>query len=249
MGIFFFNCLFFLCSLLMAAPCLAHETGRMEDLVYLTEDLPPLSFAVNGEATGLAVDVLRLMWQRMGEKAQPIRIVPWVRAYYTLREEKHAVIFSTYRTAERETQFRWVGPIIEGELAVYALRARALRAESLKDLATYRIAGLRDAAATIKLERAGIPVMIASKLENALKMMDSGRIEALTTDRFRLRATLRDMGRPFSDITELWVLSRDSLFYAFNKETSPELIRRFQEALDGVRRSPEYKNLLNYYGI
>ncbi|WP_316897267.1 transporter substrate-binding domain-containing protein [Pseudodesulfovibrio indicus] len=221
----------------------------MEDLVYLAEDLPPLSFAANGEAGGLAVDVLRLVWQRMGEKAQPIRIVPWVRAYSTLKEEKHAVIFSTYRTAERENQFKWVGPIIEGELAVYTLRARALRAESLDDLATYRIAGLRDAAATIKLEQEGISVMIASKLENALKMMDSGRIEALVTDRFRLRATLRDMGRPLSDITELWVLSRDSLYYAFNKGTSPELIRRFQKALDGVRKSPEYKNLINYYGL
>lgn len=247
MAAFLFHFLLAGC-LFLAAPCFADESVRASDLAYLTGDLPPLSYTVNDKPSGLAVAVLKLMWRRMGEKEHAIAFVPWVRAYDTAREEPRTVIFSTYRTAEREPQFRWVGPIAEGELMVYTLRTRQVAAKSIKDLSAYRVAGLRDTAETLKLERAGIPVTLASRLENAFKMLDSSRIDGVATDRYRFKATLKNMGRSPDEFAELWDLGRDSLYFAFSKDIPPELVQRFQEALDGVRKSPEYKNLLNYYG-
>lgn len=131
---------------------------------------------------------------------------------------------------------------------VYTLRTRQVAAKSIKDLAMYRVAGLRDTAETLKLERAGIPVTLASRLENAFKMLDSSRVDGVATDRYRFKATLKDMGRSPDEFAELWDLGGDSLYFAFSKDIPPELVQRFQEALDSVRKSPEYTNLLNYYG-
>lgn len=248
MGMFLFSCLFAAGCLFLAAPGLAHESGRTDELVYMTEELPPLNYSLDDRPTGLAVSVLKLMWRRMGEAEHPIAFLPWVRAYDTARKEKHTVLFSAYRTAERESHFKWVGPIVGGELAVYSLRIRNLAASSVKDLSAYRIAGLRDTASAMKLERAGISMIHASKLENAFKMLDSNRIDGVASDRFRFRATLKEMNRAPSEFTELWVLSRDSLYFAFSRDTADDLVRRFQDALDAVRLSPEYKNLLNFYG-
>jgi len=48
-----------------------------ENLTYLTEDYPPSNYLENGVLKGVAVDVLKALWMKMGVKEQPIEVSNW----------------------------------------------------------------------------------------------------------------------------------------------------------------------------
>ena len=75
-----------------------------------TEDLPPYNFVNKGRLTGFSVDLVREIMQRVGTIA-PIQVVPWSRGYQKAMEEPNVALFSTVRSTQRETQFKWVGPL------------------------------------------------------------------------------------------------------------------------------------------
>ena len=237
-----------LVCLLLATPGLAHESSDpAKGLFYLTEEFRPLNYTEDGKPTGLSVALLKLIWQEMKVPEQPIQVMPWARIYNSGQLDQHIVIFSMYRTEEREDSFKWVGPIVKGRLSLFGLRSRHLKIESLKDMEGRKIASLRDIAAATKLLRAGFPLIYASRVEHAIQLLESGRVDALALDEFKFRQTLAAMGASPDDFETILVLSEDSLYYAFSLDTSDELIQRFQQALDKIVRRPVYRNLLNFY--
>jgi polar amino acid transport system substrate-binding protein len=237
----------FIC-LLLASPGLAHESSDpTEGLTYLTEEFKPLNYTEDGKPTGFSVALLKLIWREMNVPEQPIQVMPWPRIYNSLQLDQHIVIFSIYRTKEREDAFKWVGPIVKGRLSLFALRSQNLKVGSLKDMTGLRIASLRDVAAATKMLRAGFPLVYASRAAHAVQLLQSGRVDALALDEFKFRQTLAAMGASPDEFETILVLSEDSLYYAFSPDASDDLIRRFQQALDKIVKRPIYRNLLNFY--
>ncbi len=78
---------------------------------FLTEQFKPYNYQENGQAKGIAIEFLKLMWHQMGEREHPIEFLPWSRAYEMTRTRSGVVLFATIRTPEREDLFKWVGPI------------------------------------------------------------------------------------------------------------------------------------------
>ncbi|MEZ7198760.1 substrate-binding periplasmic protein [Pseudodesulfovibrio karagichevae] len=237
-----------LACLLLASPGLAHEPGDpAEGLTYLTEEFRPLNYTENGRPTGLSVALLKLIWQEMGVPEQPIQVMPWPRIYRSGQMDPHVVIFSMYRTEERERLFKWVGPIVKGRLALFALRSRRLAVRSLRDMDGRRIASLRDIAAASKVLGAGFPLIYASRAEHAIQLLESGRVDAVALDEFRFRRTVAGLSFPPDTFEAVLVLSEDSLYYAFSPDTDDALVARFQRALNAIVKRPVYRNLLNFY--
>ncbi|WP_319583299.1 transporter substrate-binding domain-containing protein [uncultured Pseudodesulfovibrio sp.] len=237
-----------LACLLLATPGFAHETGDpAQGLTYLTEEFRPLNYTENGKPTGMSVALLKLIWKELNVPEQPIQVMPWARIYDSGQLDRHVVIFSMYRTREREESFKWVGPIVKGKLSLYALRSRHFKADSIQDMAGRKIASLRDTAPATKLLGAGFPLIYASRAEHALQLLQSQRVDALAMDAFRFRHTLAVTGISPDEFEPILVLSEDSLYFAFSLDTSDELVERFQQALDRIILRPVYRNLMNFY--
>jgi polar amino acid transport system substrate-binding protein len=237
-----------LACLLLASPGLAHEPGDpAEGLTYLTEEFKPLNYTENGRPAGLSVALLKLIWQEMKVPEQPIQVMPWPRIYNSAQLDRNVVIFSMYRTKEREDSFKWVGPIVKGRLSLFALRSRHLKVGSLKDMAGRRIASMRDIAAASKMLGAGFPLVYTSNAEHAFQLLESGRVDALALDEFKFRQTLMTTGASPDAFEAVLVLSEDSLYYAFSLDNDDALVARFQRALDAIVKRPVYRNLLNFY--
>jgi polar amino acid transport system substrate-binding protein len=235
-------------GLLLASPGWAEDSGDpAEGLTYLTEEFRPLNYTDNDRPTGLAVELLRLVWREMSVPEQPIQVMPWARIYNAAQFDRRVVIFSMYRTEEREELFKWVGPIARGRLALFALRSRHLKVNSLSDLAGRRIASLRDIAAAIKMLGAGFTLTYASRTGHAVQLLESGRVDFLALDEFQFRQGIADRDARPDAFETVWVLSEDSLYYAFSPDADDGLVARFQQALDAVTRRPVYRNLLNFY--
>ena len=81
----------------------------------MTEDWKPYQFEENGELKGVAVEILALILKEIqsNQTVADIKILPWARGYLIAKSEKNAILFSMTRTPERDSQFKWVGPIFQ----------------------------------------------------------------------------------------------------------------------------------------
>ena len=82
-----------------------------------TGELPPYSYTINNQLTGLAVDIVREIQKRV-KNTQKIRVFPWNRGYNMTLKKKGYALFTTARTKQREKLFKWVGPITNLKLVM-----------------------------------------------------------------------------------------------------------------------------------
>ncbi|MCJ2164940.1 ABC transporter substrate-binding protein [Pseudodesulfovibrio sp. S3-i] len=195
----------------------------------------------------MSVNTLKLMWQEMGVPEQPIKVMPWARAYSKVQTEPEAVLFSVLRTTERESDFKWVGPIAKGRISLFSLKQNDIRIAEYNDLSKYRIGTIRNFPATSLLDKHGFDTVINAHIESGVKMLDSGRIDVLAMDDYAFFSTAKKMGYPADRFKRIWILSKGDLYIIFNPKTPDTLIARFQNALDSVKQKPAYRNMVNHY--
>lgn len=92
--------------------CVIPHTAQATLNIY-TEEWAPISFSVDGQPDGLAVQVVQEIQKRI-DNQDPIKIVPWTRGWKIITEQPNTVLFTMTRTAERERMFSLIGPVAVG---------------------------------------------------------------------------------------------------------------------------------------
>ena len=221
-------------------------------LQVMTEENPPFNFTEGGVPRGIGVDLLAAAMSEAGRSFDPasIRVVPWARAYDTVRETPDTMLFSMARTAEREPLFAWVGPILQVQIGVLALRERRIAIASPADLASYKIATVRDGAPEQLLLAAGVPESALDRgpgIEANLRKLLAGRVDLVAFNVPGALYTLYRMGNDPAACSVAYVLKENSLHYAFNKATEPALLKELQAALERIRARGEYDAIVRRY--
>ncbi len=227
----------------------AHD--QSEPLQYLTEDIHPYNYLENGELKGIAVDLLKLIWQDLGIEPQEIKILPWARAYRMLQNGERTVLFSTAKTEERADQFKWACPITTSSgTAFIALKSKHLVVNSAQDLKKYKIGTIRNDAAEQLLLYQGFDaerIEPVSNLFQNLKKLEVGRIDLIAYNDDSFYRTLVKNGIRVDPFETVFVEKRVEPCYAFSKDVPDGLIQKFQEALDKQRESARYHDILDHY--
>lgn len=225
--------------------------AALDKFEYLTEEYPPYNYSdKQGQATGLAVELLQLVWQQEGVAPQPIRIIPWARGYYLLTQKPNVVLFSTARTQAREALFKWVCPIGYSEYILLGRQEQHITLGSLEEMSNYRISAVRSDAAEQLLLNNGMDdnkIIPANRLSQAVKMLLSGRADLLATSKLAGYDAIRELGMAANDFHVARVLSAEQLCYAFSRQVPDADIEHFQRALTRVLASREYQTLLVKY--
>ncbi|MGE4290776.1 MAG: substrate-binding periplasmic protein [Desulfovibrio sp.] len=229
---------------LFATP-LARAT-EPEDLTYLTEDYYPFNYERDGRLQGLSVDLLRETWKCMGVAEQPISLLPWARAYDMVQSDPDTMLFAMARNDSREHLFLWAGPISEAHFVLTGLRGRHLQAQSIDDLRAYTVGTVIKDISDLLLEpyMDRIHVVPVTCMEYNLRKLLAGRIDLISYEESAMRRFLIRHGFSPSDFETVFLLQDMDVYYAFNRGTDPALVARFQQALDQVRSSPVYEEIL-----
>ncbi|GAB2907354.1 hypothetical protein GCM10027181_03050 [Rheinheimera gaetbuli] len=82
-----------------------------DEFNFYTEHLPPYSYIEQDKLTGLNVELIRALCQRI-QLSCNLQLLPWRRAFDMALHNPNSGVFSTSRSAEREMRFQWVGPIV-----------------------------------------------------------------------------------------------------------------------------------------
>lgn len=212
---------------------------RLSELTLMTEEYPPFNFTREGKLQGLAVDLLVAAAAQSGSsiKAANIRVFPWTRAYTLTLHGKDSMLFSTTRTAERESLFHWVGPISPIRLVLIAPRSRDIRIENTAQLEGYRIGVVRDDIGEVTLTSMGLEHRLQSNASTdlLLKMMERGRIDLWAYEETVARWLIKEAGLSFDDFEVVYVLKEAELYFAFSRDV-PEAVRRtLQQAVNQVK--------------
>jgi polar amino acid transport system substrate-binding protein len=218
----------------VALGCSASASGELR---LYTEEHPPLSFVENGKLTGMAVEVVELLAQRTGEDTR-IEVVPWTRGYNKVQGEANSGLFATVRTLHREPLFQWVGPIATGYTSFYARRGAGLTVSSLKDVERFAAVAVPTQWYSYEyLSGQGLKNLYAVPTpQHMVNMFKHGRMELLVASNLALDEMLAEQGMNRDEVELLFTFMSNQSYIAFSKNTDPQLVQRWQQALDELTR-------------
>lgn len=219
------------------------------ELSYLTEQYYPFNYTEDGEYKGLSVDLLRLTWKELGEPPHPIQIMPWARAYDRACNVSNTVLFSMARIPQREDLSRWVGPIASTRFVLIAKKSSHIRLSDMDEAEGYRIGTVRDDVADallrIHADRNKIEA-VADMLHNIRKLTDD-RLDMVAYEESAWSKIVQKYGLSPDDYETVCVVRETPVYYAFHPDVSPILVRSFQAALDRVKATAQYREMLSTY--
>lgn len=236
---------------LLAGLLLQPAWADLGQLRYLTEDYKPYNYVdPQGQPTGFAVEILKLVWKNTGTTSQPITIMPWARGYYLLSQEPNTVLFTTARTRVRDPLFKWACSIGEENIVLIGLKSRDLHIERLSDANPLTIGAVRADVGEQLLLNAGYDeshILPANRLSQALLMLSTGRVDLLATNQTPVAQLMQEAHQDPKLFKTYFLLNKESFCYAFNRQISDSVVQAFQVGLDKVLASPEYPKLKAKY--
>jgi polar amino acid transport system substrate-binding protein len=213
------------------------------DLNYMTEQYPPFNFEEDGKLKGISIDLLLEIFKELGSGLtdRNIKVYPWAAGYKRTVEQKNNVLFATTRTEQRESLFKWVGPIAKNETLLILRKEDPLNIQNRDELNNYRYGVIRNDIGEQLMIQSGVNrnnLVGVTKMLTLIQMLKLKRIDAWVYGEYAAKWALKNHGFNPSDFTTGYVLSTSDLYYAFSKDTPNEIIQKFQRALDAVKSRP-----------
>nr|WP_251030546.1 MULTISPECIES: transporter substrate-binding domain-containing protein [Pseudomonas] len=224
--------------------------ARAEQYQVVTEEWAPYNYQEHDELTGMTTEIVRAIMALTGDDFE-VQLQPSMRASQLLKTRHKTIMYSLFRTPEREPLYKWVGPIVEESIHAYQL-ANAPPIDSLDQLLhapqiTTRHAGLvpdtLHSQGFTNLDRSATTsqqlylMLLADRTDIIVGDTDAG----VTYYSHRLNiapGTLRQVP------VELY---RSSLYIAFSPDSEDEVVAAWTHALEQLRQSGELERIQRRY--
>jgi polar amino acid transport system substrate-binding protein len=225
----------------VGAQAMATETAGLR---ILTAENPPLNFIKDGEITGLATEVVRELVKRTGT-GENIRLVAWQEGYQALLEQPNIALFSTVMTSERKSLLQWVGPLVVLDTNLYALKGSRIEIANLDDARKVnKIATVSKYYSEQMLKEEGFTnTQSYPDRETTVRQLLDGKVQLLASSNTEIPAALKKIGASVDDVKNAFTMSTDLAYIAFSKGASPELVARWQNTLDEMKRDGTFAKI------
>ena len=229
---------------------LATTVYASEKLTILTENLPPLNYLEGGQLVGPSVEIVREIQRRIGSTEQ-IQVYPWARAYKIALDEKNIVLFGTTQTEQRQTLFKWVGPLAVKRDILLARKGAQIKISNLDDAKKVkRIGTLRGDTREQLLKQEGFGNLesVSDEKKNAQKLV-MGRIDlwAYKDPGYTTVCRLADVNP--AEFEEVYHLRQIEVSIAFSKKTSDEVVARWEDAYQSMVADGTLRQIQNKWEL
>ena len=223
---------------LLALLCTTAWCGEKPTLKGVTVlDNYPYSYVEHGVLQGLGIDVVKVLAERAGYQIV-IETQPPTRALKTAENEPFVMVFSLFRTPEREPLYYWIGPISTTELWLYKLKSRTdIHVHTLDDAKHY-VVGTTASDATIPLlKQLGIQFDTApSDLSNCRKFK-FGRFDLVPVDPNGVKELMAACDIGVEQIEKLVKLPTNTgIYIGIGKHTPKDVVNRLNQEMDGMKK-------------
>jgi len=217
----------------------------------LTEPWMPYQMETEQGLEGISVDLVKEIQKRIGNE-QKIKVYPWSRGYNLTLKKTGYALFLTTKSKKREKLFKWVGPISSMKLLFFKNANRKdLDIRSLEDAKKVKsIAVAVDNIAHQKLVELGFKNLYVNKLANySLKKVLESKTDLYPTEYYSFLYELKkkNLQNKIVPVKMQEPIMESQLYIAFNKETPQSVIKKWQDALDKIKKDGTYEKILKKY--
>jgi len=228
---------------------LGFAAGRISQINFMTEEYPPFNYKKGGKLQGISVDILIEIFKRTssGLTRDDIELLSWARGYNLTLNRKYHALFSTTRTEERESQFKWVGPFASHTVGLTARKDAGIQIESVEDMDGLQIGVVKDDVGHLLLRAAGIPdekLDIVLTNESNYKKLIAGRVDAISYGWEVTNWGLMNLGEDVLDYEFVYELHRGDLYLALHPETDDAIVQELQAAFDAMVADGTHERIL-----
>jgi polar amino acid transport system substrate-binding protein len=206
----------------------------------LSEEFPPINFTEAGQPSGLAVEIVQQVQQRLGQ-ALPIEFLPWARAYREAQGSQPVALFSAARIPEREKMFQWAGPIVTFYSSFYG-RAGAERLRRFEDARRAEVLVVRGWYTAQQLASEGFTKLrYVSDPGQGLRMLLAGRAPLLASERISMTGALQSAGIEPDALAEVYTYASSDGYIAFSPGTPKRVVSAWQREIDAMKRDGSFQ--------
>lgn len=142
-----------------------------------------------------------------------------------------------------------MGPLAVLDTNLYALKGSGLAIDNLDDARKVnKIATVSKYYSEQMLKAEGFTnTQSHSNREATVRALLDGEVQLLASSNLGMPAALKKMGGSMDDVETVFTLSTDLFYIAFSKGSSPALVARWQDALDGMKRDGSFEKMIRRY--
>ena len=206
-----------------------------------TEELPPFNFLTNGQVRGSSTKLLMDLMEKSGHSITPesIHLVSWARGYHEALYTKNTILYSMARTAQRDTLFKWVGPIGKINLGLVAKKNKFMVHQNAEYLQKSTIAVMHNSAAEEILIGLGLNIEALERFTNInsqIKKLQENRVDAIASGVEGIYFVLKEKGLNPEDYETVYMLQEVDLYFAFHKDTDDAVIAQLNQTLQSIQK-------------
>ncbi len=221
-----------------------------QTILAVTDEYPPFVYRKDGKPAGVAIDIVRELFKETKTEGT-IRFYPWKRAYNMGLKQRNTLVFTMSRTPERESLFKWIGPVFSVKVGLYRLRKRSdVQVRTLEDAKRYNVGTVRGYASEKKLLNAGFEIgknidQASDEIKNVKKFLLQ-RVDLICSTDLVLAYYLRKEGHRLNE-TERVVSLKGQFdeYMGFNKDTDDSVVESFTKAFDSIKQDGVYDKIIS----
>ncbi|WP_462163362.1 substrate-binding periplasmic protein [Pseudoalteromonas xiamenensis] len=226
-----------LCSTADALPRLEVVTEEWRPYNYLDE---------NGTLIGGATEKVKRVLDKAGVEYE-MQVYPWVRALKIARQKPNTLIYSIFRTPERESWFHWGCPLLQPvKEYVFTLKSRKdIKIRTLEDAKQYITSTVRGSVGHDFLVNqgfeAGKNLDVAADASAIPRKLLAGRVDLTMTTEYTMFEALKHIGMSYDLVErgiEIKEVDTNRACFAFNLDSDPALINIVLKALEEDNKDP-----------
>lgn len=221
----------------------------------VTEDYPPYGFVEDGKLTGIAVDLVEVLFERIDQPIE-VTLLPWTRALKMTELGEADGIFTTFYSDERAQYLDYVKePLAYEAQYIYHLATTDMTfRDSITGLSGYRIGIVQDYYLGEAFEKAKsegvLQVEENTDIETNIQKLLDKKIDIMIDHRnstlFRLKKLgltekIKESANPFR--------KPESLHLCFSKKSKVDetMMLRIEEELKAMKKDGTYQNIIDSY--
>jgi len=216
-----------------------------------TNIFAPYSFKENNNLTGIDVDVIKEIGERIGIKII-LQSHPWKRLLKKIKDGDLDCVFSAFKTPERLEYMSYTNvPIHVSPLMLYTSKKKQINIHNIDDLNGMRIALIRGFKLSNELDNAikkdTFQTIIVTEIEQTFKMLQAQRVDAVIYNHHVGAYYIKKFN--LTNITHTnKPIAVSSAYITFPKKSKlAHLIPKFDEALFDILADGSYKNIMDKY--
>lgn len=227
--------------------CFAETTGYK----IVTEEWAPYNYTENGKIVGITTEIVQAIMNQTNDSF-PIEVLPSARSTMALSQQPKIIMYSLFRTKDRENKFKWVGPILEEGIFPYKLNEYSPSIETIADLKNVsRIICRQAGVVPNQLLSMGFKNldMSATKSIQLYNMLLHQRAPVIIGDTdIGVKYYIKLLNSEYSVLKKIPIeIFRSKLYIAFSLDSDDSIVSAWNIALKKIRDSGELQKIISKY--